>query len=72
MCSFLSPKPPAPVAAPPTPAPAPQTSDPQVQQQQDEGRKRRLRAVQSNTTLVNGGQGLTDAATTGNKTLFGQ
>jgi len=78
MCMFGGPKAPPAVAipdpAPPPeqPAPAPQASDPAVQSRADSNRRQRLAANQQNSTLVTGGQGLTQPAATANKQLFGQ
>lgn len=81
MCIFSQPKTPAPVAIPEVPkatatevkqpAAAPQEQDVQVQQSRTEERQKRLRAAQSNSTLVTGGGGLVDQPATGLKTAFG-
>jgi hypothetical protein len=77
MCSFSKPSTPAPIAVPdPEPLPAqpaatPQEQDPAVSTARQNERVRRLRASQANQTLVTGGQGLSQSATTGGKTLLG-
>jgi hypothetical protein len=63
---------PSPAPTPTPPAPPAQQSDPSVQAARDSERQRRLRAAAGNDTLVNGGAGLTGAATTGLKTALGQ
>lgn len=79
MCIFSQPKTPAPVAIPEVPkatavkevSATPQEQDVQVQQSRTEERQKRLRAAQSNSTLVTGGGGLVDQPATGLKTAFG-
>lgn len=64
---------PAPAAVPTAvPSAQPQTSDPQVTAARDSDRARRLAAAAGNNTLVTGGAGVTQPASTALKTAFGQ
>lgn len=78
MCVSMAPKAPPPVVIPPVPeapaapAAAPTATDPGVAQARTDERQRRLRAQAANNTLVTGGQGVTQPASTAVKTLYGQ
>ncbi len=81
MCVMSAPKAPPPVVVPPAPAAstaqpvsakpeqAPEASDMAAK---TAAKQRALKASGSNNTLVTGAQGLTQAASTGTKSLYGQ
>ena len=71
MCFFGKSSTPAPPPDPEPPPPAPTRDDPEVVDAQRSARKRQISAKGRSSTLLTGGQGVTDEANTGLKTLLG-
>lgn len=57
--------------APPAPGAAPTAVDPGVSAAREDERRRRAAAAGQKSTILTGAQGLTSAASTGQKTLLG-
>jgi len=70
MC-FSSPAPPPPLPDPPPVPPPPTRDDPEVVASQRSARRQRINARGRSSTLLTGGQGVTDEANTGYKSLLG-